>query len=154
MTEIAGDAQYLDRPRRRDANPDRDIAFDMKLFGLRGVLWLGFKEYLGSALGRRSRRSGWLRHRWWSVLSQVDWAGNTTCRVQRASASDDTMRDARDGDSASGFHVLSCGGTGTKIDNGGRGSGTVIGGRHAGHSLVAKIDGSRRRLVGNCDRVG
>src|ERR1700719_3359560 len=63
MTEITRDAQDLDRPRRRDANPDRDIAFDMKLFGLRGVLWLGFKEYLGSALGRRSCRSGWLRHR-------------------------------------------------------------------------------------------
>src|SRR5216683_3722836 len=58
MTEIAGDAKDLDRARRGDANPDGDIAFDMKLLGLRGVLWLGFKDHLGSALRRRTRRSG------------------------------------------------------------------------------------------------
>src|SRR5260370_29354737 len=63
MTEITGDAQYLDGPRRRDTNPDRDIAFDMKLFGLRGVLWLGFEENLGCALGCRRRRSYRLWHR-------------------------------------------------------------------------------------------
>src|SRR5260370_36732393 len=153
MTEIAGDAQYLDRPGRRDTNSDRDITFDMKLFGLRGVLWLGFKENLGRALGCRGGGSDWLRHRRRSVLSEVDRAGDLARRVERAGASGDTMRNARDGYWASGFHILPGGRSGTKIDNGGWCSGAVIGGRHAGHSLVAKIDGSRRGLIGNCDRV-
>src|SRR5438445_6383379 len=76
MTEITGDAQYLNGARRGDANSDRDIAFDMKLFGLRGVLWLGFKENLGCALGCRRAWSDWLRHRRGSVLSEVDRTGD------------------------------------------------------------------------------
>src|SRR5258705_8581901 len=109
MTEITGDAQYLDGPRGRDTNSDRDTAFDMKLFGLRGVLWLGFKENLGCALGCRRGGSHWLRHRRRSVLSEVDRTGNLAHSVQRAGASGDTMRDTRDGYWAGGFHVLAGG---------------------------------------------
>src|SRR5258708_11812688 len=153
VAEVTGDGQYLDGPGRRDANSDRDIAFDVKLLGLYGVLGLGFKENLGCALGCRSGGSGWLRHRRRSVLSEVDRAGYLARSVHRAGASGDTVRDARDGYWTVAFHVLSGGRAGTKIDNGGDGSGAVIGGRHTGHSLVAKVDGGRRGLVGNCDGV-
>src|SRR5258706_12347351 len=125
----------------------------MKLDGLRGVLWLGFKENLGSALRGCGRGSDRLRHGRRSVLSEVDRAGDLARRVRRASASGNSMRDACDGYWTGGFHVLAGGRAGTKIDNGGWCSCTVIGGRHAGHSLVAKIDGSRRGLVRNCDGV-
>src|SRR3982074_3433795 len=96
MTEIAGNSQYLDGARRRDANSHRDIAFDVKLFGLRRVLWLGFKDHLGSALGGCRGRANWLRHRRRSGLSEIDGAGNAAWSVHRASASGDTVRDARD----------------------------------------------------------
>src|SRR5260370_278243 len=50
VTEVAGDTQSLDGTSGRDAKTNRDDSFNMKLLGLRGVLWLGFKDNLGSAL--------------------------------------------------------------------------------------------------------
>ena len=55
VAEIADNAQYLDGPGGRDPDPDRDVAFNTKLLGLRGVLWLGFEENLGPALRGRHR---------------------------------------------------------------------------------------------------
>src|SRR5438309_9240237 len=109
MTEIAGDAQDLNRPGRRDTNSDRDIAFNMKLLGLCGVLRLGFKEHLGSALRCRRTGSCWLRHWRRRVLSQVDGAGDLACRVEGAGASGHTMRNACNGYRTIAFHVLSGG---------------------------------------------
>ena len=77
VSEIAGDAQYLDGAGGRDAKTNRDDAFNMKLDGLRGVLWLGFKENLGSALRGGGRGSGRLRHRRGRVLAEIDGAGDT-----------------------------------------------------------------------------
>src|SRR5277367_1620010 len=73
MAQVADHSQDLNGARRSDSNLDRDVAFNMKLFGLGGVLWLGFEENLGSAL---CRGRGWacrLWHGWRSVLSEVNF---------------------------------------------------------------------------------
>ena len=109
VTKIAGHPQHLDGAGRGDADSDGNIAFDVKLFSLCGVLWLGFEENLGCALSGCRCRPNRLRHRRRSVLSEVDGASHAAWCVVRASASGHTMRDARDIYRSSGFHVLSGG---------------------------------------------
>jgi len=48
VTKIASDAENLYDTGGRDAKTNRDGAFDMKLDGLRGVLWTGFKQNFGA----------------------------------------------------------------------------------------------------------
>jgi len=48
VAKVASDPENLDDTGGRDAKTNRDGAFDMKLDGLRGVLWTGFKQNFGA----------------------------------------------------------------------------------------------------------
>src|ERR1700733_1091622 len=89
VAEAAGDTQDLNSTGGRDTKTDGDGAFNMKLDGLRGVLWTGFKQDLGCGTGCDRRWACRLRHRWRSVLTKVDRTSNTTGRIHRTRSTGD-----------------------------------------------------------------
>src|SRR5580704_10932043 len=111
VAEVAGDTQDLNSTGGRNTETDRDGAFDMKLDGLRGVLWTGFKENLGCGTGCDGRWACWLRHWWRSVLTEVDRTSNTTRRIHRTCSTSDSKLHTFDGTGGiiSTIHVLAAG---------------------------------------------
>jgi hypothetical protein len=97
MAEVADDAEDLNGAGRGDAQAHGDGAFNMKLDGLRGVLWAGFEENFGGGTSCGSRRGYRLGHGRRSYLAEIDCAGRTSWSVHGAGASGDAEFDSNDG---------------------------------------------------------
>ena len=118
VAEITGNAEDLDGTGGGDAKTNGDDAFNVEFDGLRSILRARFEDDLGCDLGCAGLGTGGLRHRWRSILAEVDHTRGAAWSVCCGTGA---TRDAElDSDDAGrgiipAVHVLTAGGAGTKI---------------------------------------